>query len=200
MLFRSSFSGGAPGDPTKKKRKTKMGEGAAAVAAAVGITPNNAKQIREYLEQTISKDPVTGNIIQKRFMRIEHVYLGKFPVMVQSNFCVLQGVPREGRFMMGECRNDPGGYFIIDGKEKLVIPQETFADNMLYIREGTTSGLKKQGSGRPTMEGRCSAGGSEGWNETADKYLYSAEIRSVSENVTKPVRDRKSTRLNSSHT
>ena len=173
-----SFVGGAPGEKKKKKLSSESGP---------GITPSEARQIREYIEQTITKDPVTGLVTQRRMMRLEQVYLGKFPIMVQSNFCILQGMPREGRFTMGECRNDPGGYFIIDGKEKVVIPQETFGDNMLYIREGTTSGLKKGGSGRDTMVGRCEAGG-EGWSETADSYLYSAEIRSVSENVTKPVR------------
>jgi DNA-directed RNA polymerase II subunit RPB2 len=61
---------------------------------------------------------------------------------------------------MGECRNDYGGYFIIDGKEKVIISQEKFADNMLYIRV----------------------------NKDDDVYSHSAEIRSVSEDTSKPIR------------
>ena len=79
--------------------------------------------------------------------------------MVQSQFCVLHGLPRDTRHMMGECRNDIGGYFIIDGKEKTVVPQEKFGDNMLYIKK-----------------------------DDGEHYLYSAEIRSVSEDVSKPIR------------
>jgi DNA-directed RNA polymerase II subunit RPB2 len=90
---------------------------------------------------------------------LEKIYLGKFPIMVQSDYCILNGLNRDVRFNMGECRNDLGGYFIINGKEKTIVPQEKFADNMLYIRD-----LK------------------------GDDYLYSAEIRSVSENSAKPVR------------
>ena len=67
---------------------------------------------------------------------------------------------KEVRFNAGECRNDYGGYFIIDGKEKIVIPQEKFADNMLYIRA----------------------------NKDDDIYSHSAEIRSVSEDSSKPIR------------
>ena len=48
---------------------------------------------------------------------IEKVYLGKFPIMLQSKQCILYDMPANMRFNMGECRNDPGGYFIIDGKK-----------------------------------------------------------------------------------
>jgi DNA-directed RNA polymerase beta subunit len=73
---------------------------------------------------------------------LEKIYLGKF-YMVQSDFCILSGMNKELRFGVGECRNDIGGYFIIDGKT--VVPQEKFADNMLYIKhvETTTSTLRR---------------------------------------------------------
>ena len=147
--------GGAPQNdaPSKKKKTTKK-------TKTVGITPSDAKSIREYIVDSFYKDPKSGKIVQKRVLRLERMYLGKFPIMAQSNMCILHGTTKETRYGMGECRNDPGGYFIIDGKEKIVVPQEKFANNMLYIRKGTE----------------------------ATKYLYSAEIRSVSENVSKPIR------------
>ena len=92
--------------------------------------------------------------------KIEKVFLGKFPIMVQSKLCILNGLSTNVRFNLGECRNDFGGYFIIDGKEKVIISQEKFADNMLYIKE----------------------------NEEGHEYTHSAEIRSVSEDTSKPIR------------
>ena len=118
------------------------------------FTTKEVAQIRQKTAESL-----IGDNIQKRTVFLEKIYLGKFPIMVQSNFCILSGLPREVRFQMGECRNDYGGYFIIDGKEKLIIPQEKFGDNMMYIRKSPD-----------------------------DKYLYSAEIRSVSEIVSKPIR------------
>ncbi len=90
---------------------------------------------------------------------IPKVYLGKFPIMLQSDLCILRGLQPEVRFTMGECRNDPGGYFIVDGKEKVIICQEKFADNLLYIQAGEN-----------------------------EEYSYSAKIRSVSEDASKPIR------------
>lgn len=90
---------------------------------------------------------------------VEKVLLGRFPIMLMSNLCILNGLEPNTRFNMGECRNDHGGYFIIDGKEKCIISQEKFADNMLYVR----------GKGN-------------------ELYSHSAEIRSVSEDASKPVR------------
>ena len=89
----------------------------------------------------------------------EKLFLGRFPIMLQSDLCILSGLNREVRYNMGECRNDYGGYFIIDGKEKVIISQEKFADNMLYIRENYN-----------------------------DIYSHGADIRTVSEDASKPER------------
>ena len=43
--------------------------------------------------------------IEKSFT-LEKMYLGKFPIMLQSNLCILKGLNPEIRFNMGECRND----------------------------------------------------------------------------------------------
>jgi DNA-directed RNA polymerase II subunit RPB2 len=91
---------------------------------------------------------------------LEKIYLGRFPIMLQSDLCILQNLNREVRFNMGECRNDYGGYFIIDGKEKVIVCQEKFADNMLYIRSYPEDEI----------------------------YSHSAEIRSVSEDTSKAIR------------
>jgi len=91
---------------------------------------------------------------------LNKIYLGRFPIMLQSDMCILKSLNKNVRFNMGECRNDYGGYFIIDGKEKVLISQEKFADNMLYIRE----------------------------NKEDNLYSHSAEIRSVSEDTSKPIR------------
>lgn len=109
-------------------------------------------------QQQQAKEPL--NMKQTKTIVLEKMYLGRFPIMLHSHYCILSGLSREVRFNMGECRNDFGGYFIIDGKEKVVMCQEKFADNMLYVRQ----------------------------NKADDVYSFSAEIRSVSEDASKPIR------------
>ena len=90
---------------------------------------------------------------------LEKIFLGRFPIMLFSDLCILKNLASDVRFELGECRNDYGGYFIIDGKEKVIVSQEKFADNMLYVRD-----------------------------KVNDMYSHSAEIRSVSEDASKPIR------------
>ena len=90
----------------------------------------------------------------------EKIYLGRFPIMLHSNICILKGLSTEARFNVGECRNDFGGYFIIGGKEKVILSQEKFGDNMLYVRKYKEDEI----------------------------YSYSCEVHSVSEDSSKPIR------------
>jgi len=110
-----------------------------------------------------------GDVRKEHSLTLEQIYLGRFPIMVQSKLCVLNNLPREVRFNMGECRNDYGGYFISNSNEKAIISQEKFADNMLYVKKNTKDSVPDDQS--------------EG-----EMYSYSAEIRSVSEDASKPVR------------
>ena len=56
--------------------------------------------------------------IETSTMLLEKIFLGRFPIMLQSDLCVLNRLDKQVRFQMGECRNDKGGYFIIDGKNR----------------------------------------------------------------------------------
>ena len=71
-------------------------------------------------------DEDTGEL-KEHTITLEKIFLGKFPIMLQSDMCILQKLHPKVRFEMGECINDPGGYFIIDGKEKVVVCQENSA-------------------------------------------------------------------------
>ena len=128
--------------------------------------PNDARLRNMTYGITIHYDVDVDFIYYKGDEKIEHsikldkIYLGRFPIMLQSDLCILKSLGKDVRFNLGECKNDYGGYFIIDGKEKVIICQEKFADNMIYIRK----------------------------NKSDDIYSNSAEIRSVSEDASKPIR------------
>ena len=63
--------------------------------------------------------------------------LGMVPIMLKSKYCVLDGVPDNELSELGECAYDPGGYFIINGSEKVVIAQEKAAQNHVYVFKKT---------------------------------------------------------------
>jgi DNA-directed RNA polymerase II subunit RPB2 len=128
--------------------------------------PNEARLRNMTYGITIHYDVEIEYVYYKDDEKIEHsqtleqIYLGRFPIMMQSDLCILKTLAPDVRFYMGECKNDYGGYFIIDGKEKAIVSQEKFADNMLYIKE----------------------------NKADELYSHYAEIRSVSEDASKPIR------------
>lgn len=64
------------------------------------------------------------------------VNIGKMPIMVKSSICVLTQNPQLDPTDVGECKFDHGGYFIIKGSEKTVLPQERAAQNSVYCYDG----------------------------------------------------------------
>jgi DNA-directed RNA polymerase II subunit RPB2 len=63
---------------------------------------------------------------------IKRVNIGKIPIMLKSNICVLSQYKHLDVNKTGECKMDPGGYFIINGSEKTCIGQERAAENQIY--------------------------------------------------------------------
>lgn len=64
--------------------------------------------------------------------KIKNVHIGKLPIMLKSDLCVLNQYKHLNHHETGECYMDPGGYFIINGSEKTCISQERAAENQIY--------------------------------------------------------------------
>ncbi len=61
--------------------------------------------------------------------------IGKIPIMLKSRYCNLHGMSREELIKKGEDASDPGGYFIINGTEKVVVNVEDLAANNFMVEE-----------------------------------------------------------------
>ncbi|KAM3426138.1 hypothetical protein MY4824_010088 [Beauveria thailandica] len=61
------------------------------------------------------------------------VFVGKMPVMVKSKVCHLSREHDENLFLVNECPYDQGGYFVINGSEKVLIAQERSAANIVQV-------------------------------------------------------------------
>ena len=57
------------------------------------------------------------------------VYLARMPVMFRSSLCSSN---RDKDFDNGECPHDPGGYFIVNGREKTLVVQERISPNIIF--------------------------------------------------------------------
>lgn len=70
--------------------------------------------------------------IQTIHKKLNKIQIGKLPIMLKSNICVLTQYGHIDSKISGECKMDPGGYFIINGSEKTCLGQERAAENQVY--------------------------------------------------------------------
>ena len=78
-----------------------------------------------------------GQVILQTFSPIpfKRINIGRIPIMLHSSLCVLDKVSKEALKKFGECAYDQGGYFIIDGREKVCVSRERKSENVLYINK-----------------------------------------------------------------
>lgn len=61
------------------------------------------------------------------------VTIGRMPLMLRCDKCVLNGKNQEELAQLGECPLDPGGYFIVKGVEKVILIQEQLSKNRIIL-------------------------------------------------------------------
>nr|BAO20858.1 RNA polymerase II second largest subunit [Branchinella kugenumaensis] len=88
----------------------------------------------------------------------QKTFIGKIPIMLRSTYCMLNNLLDRDLAELNECPLDPGGYFVINGSEKVLIAQEKMATNTVYV-----------------------------FSMKDSKYAYKAEIRSCIEHSSRPV-------------
>lgn len=80
------------------------------------------------------------------------VKIGSIPIMLHSCLCVLNNQPQSILHEMGECIYDQGGYFIMDGKEKVIVAQERIVTNRIFINKSKDPKFSYEGLIRCTSE------------------------------------------------
>jgi DNA-directed RNA polymerase II subunit RPB2 len=114
---------------------------------------------------TYERNPKTGKEIEHedRIESWQKVPIGKIPVMVRSNFCHLSNLKKSQIVEQGECNYDQGGYFVINGSEKVLVAQERMATNIVLVfnkkppcRFSWVGEIRSQaeGAGRPPQQFR----------------------------------------------
>ena len=69
--------------------------------------------------------------------------IGKIPVMLKSKFCHLHGLNVEDLMQHGEDPYDYGGYFILNGNERVLVTIEDLLSNKLFVEEGSANSPTK---------------------------------------------------------
>lgn len=101
------------------------------------ITPKEARDrdlfydgtlMVDILERTINPE---GELVEEK--RHTRYPIAKIPVMIGSVKCNLYGRTKDEWMRAGECEYDVGGFFIIKGKERVLISQERKSYNTIFV-------------------------------------------------------------------
>ena len=84
------------------------------------------------MEASVVED---GKILESR-----HVHIGDMPVMIRSHACILHSFTDQKLIDHGEDSKDPGGYFIINGSERVIVGLEDLSYNKIIVDKEKVGG------------------------------------------------------------
>lgn len=103
------------------------------------VTPNECR-----LRDTSYAAPIMVDVSYwrgGRTVRRKGVVIGRLPVMLRSSRCILSNKTEDEMADVKECPLDPGGYFIVNGTEKVILVQEQISKNRVIVEKGTRFGI-----------------------------------------------------------
>ena len=63
----------------------------------------------------------------------KNIFIANIPIMLKSKYCYLRGKSQSDLARLGEDPNDSGGYFIVEGNEKVVLGQEQLITDKILL-------------------------------------------------------------------
>lgn len=77
----------------------------------------------------------------RKIIRHKDLEIGRMPIMLRSNKCILDGISEQQMARFDECPVDPGGYFIVNGTEKVILVQEQLSKNRIIVEADEKKGI-----------------------------------------------------------
>lgn len=170
----SVYIGGVDGNEIFLKKQTYNGN---------EIYPNNARLynltygfdifVNILIRYEILDEKKTNDVVFNNYK------IGSIPIMLHSSMCMLCDEtgrnPKDKSILreMGECIYDQGGYFIIDGKEKVIVAQERIVTNRIFINKS------KDPSYTYTALIRCISEDSPLFPKTLNLYVKKVENKNI---------------------
>lgn len=71
----------------------------------------------------------------------ENIFIGRLPIVVKSKLCYLHGLSYDELIKAKEDPYDPGGYFIINGTERIILTTEDLVPNNVLISREEREGV-----------------------------------------------------------
>ena len=85
------------------------------------------------VKHVIEKLNKNEKVEQSYIYESKNVKIGAIPIMLRSDMCVLNDYSSDQYRFLKEDMYDPGGYFIVNGSEKVIVSQERMNENHVYL-------------------------------------------------------------------